>query len=81
MSTGNTVEMNIPKPYIVKSFKQVISQQKGIHPLRQQIMFNGRMLEDWHSFDEYNIQYGSTLDLVVRPGSKYIYCVSLWNML
>ena len=81
MSTGNTVEMGIPWPYIVESFKQVISQEKGIHPLCQQITFNGRVLEDGHIFDEYNIQIGSTLDLVVRPGSKYIYFVLLWNML
>ena len=81
MPTGNTVGMSIPKPYTVESFKQKISQKKGIHPLRQQIMFNGRVLEDGHSFDEYNIQIGSTLDLVFRPGSKYIYCVLLCNML
>ena len=80
MPTGNTVEMNIPKPFTVESFKQMISQQ-DIHSLHQQITFNGRVLEDGHTFDEYNIQYGSTLDLVVRPGSKYIYCVLLWNIL
>ena len=78
---GNTVGTNIPKPYTVESLKQVISEEKGIHPLRQQITFNGRVLEDGHTFDEYNVQIGSTLDLVVRPGSKYINCVSLWNML
>ena len=81
LSAGNTVEMRIPKPYTVESLKQMISQKKGIHPLRQQINFNGRVLEDGHTFDECNIQNGSTLDLVVRPGSKYIYCVLLWNML
>ena len=81
MPTGNTVEMSIPWPYTVESFKQMISKNEGIHPLRQQIMFNGRMLEDGHTFDEYNIQIGSTLDLVVRPGSKSIYCVLLWSML
>ena len=81
MPTGNTVEMSIPWPYTVESLKQMISQQKDVHSLCQQIMFNGRVLEDGHTFDEYNIQIGSTLDLVVRPGGKYIYCVLLWNML
>ena len=81
MPAGNTVVMSIPKSFTVESFKQMISQQKDIHSLRQQITFNGRMLEDGHTFDEYSIQYGSTLDLVVRPGSKSIYYVSLSNML
>ena len=77
MPAGNTVEMSIPEPYTVESFKQVISQEKGIHPLHQQIMFNARVLQDGHTFDEYNIQYRSTLDLVVNGGSKSIYCVLL----
>ena len=81
MPTGNTVEMIISEPYIVESFKQMISQEKGIHSLCQQLTFNGRVLEDGRTFDEYNIQIGSTLDLVVRPGSKSIYCVFLWSML
>ena len=81
MPTGITVEMSIPWPYTVESLKQVISQQKGIHSLRQQIMFNGRVLEGGHTLNEYNMKYRSTLDLVVRLGSEYIYCVLLWNML
>ena len=81
MPIGNTVEMSIPEPFTVKRFKQVISKNEGIHPLRQQIKFNRGMLEGGHKLMEYNIQIGSTLDLVVRPGSKYIYCVLLWNML
>ena len=81
MPAGNTVVMSIPKSFTVESFKQMISQQKDIHSLRQQITFNGRVLEDGHTFDEYNIRIGSSLDLVVRPGSKYICCVLLWNML
>ena len=81
MPTGNTVEMSIPEPFTVESLKQVISKNEGIHPLRQQTTFNGRVLEDGHKLMEYNVQIGSSLDLVVRPGSKYIYCVSLWNML
>ena len=81
MPTGNTVELNIPKPCTIESFKQVITMNKGIPPHYQQLTFEGRVLEDGHTFEEYNIQYGSTLDLVVRQGSKYIFCVSLWNML
>ena len=81
MPAGNTIEMSIPEPFTIESLKQVISKKKGIHPLRQQITFNGRVFEDGHELMEYNVQIGSSLDLVVRPGSKSIYCVLLWNML
>ena len=78
---GIIIEMSIPWPYTIESLKQVISKEKGIHLLCRLITFNGRVLEDGHKLMEYNMQYGSTLVLVVRPGSKYINCVSLWNML
>ena len=80
MPTGNTVELSIPPPYTVEITKQVIPRDEGIHPLCQQLTFNERVLEDGHTLDEYNVQYGSTLDLVIRQGGKYICCVSLYNL-
>ena len=71
--TGNTIELSIPHPYTIESVKRVISREEGIHPYCQELTFNGRVLEDGHPLDEYNVQYGSTLDLVSRQGSKYIY--------
>ena len=65
---GNAITIRICPPYVIESAKQMID---SMHPLRHQLTFNGRVLEDGHTFDEYNIQYGSTLDLVVvRQGSK-----------
>ena len=78
---GNTVKLSVPYPYITERCKQMISKDKGVPPHYQQLTFHGQVLEDGHTFEEYNIQYGSTLDLVVRQGSEYIYCVLLWNML
>ena len=83
MPTGNTVKLSIPWPYTTESCKQVISRDKGIPPHYQQLTFNGRVLEDGHSLDEYDIQYESTLDLVVRQGSKCIYlchCGTCYNL-
>lgn len=70
--TGNTVELCILPPFTTDHIKQAISKEEGMHPFRQRITFNERVLEDGHSLDEYNVQYGSTLDVVVRQGSKYI---------
>ena len=72
MPTRNIVKLDVPWPYSVEVFKQMISKDMGILPPHQQITFNGRVLEDGHRFHEYDIEEGSTLDLVVRPGSKYI---------
>ena len=71
--TGNTIDIYIPEPYTVEIAKQEISRKQGIHPHDQQLIFNAKVLEGGHTFDEYSVQYGSTLDLVVRQGSKYMY--------
>ena len=81
MSAGDTIKIGIPLPYTTESIKQEISNEEGIPPLRQQLTFNGRVLEDGHKLMEYSVQYGSTLDLVVKPGSKYNCCMLLWNVL
>ena len=80
MPTGNTIKVYVPETYTVKSLKQVISKKRGMHPLCQQLTFNGRVLEDRHSLVEC-MKCGSKVDLMVRQGSKYIYCVSLLNTL
>ena len=72
MPTGNTIELSVSFPNTTERVKQVIFNKEGIHPYCQQLTFNGRVLEDEHTFDEYNVELGSTLDLVVRPGSKYM---------
>ena len=73
MPTGTTIQLSIPPPCTIESFKKEIFKEEDVHPLRQQLTFNGRVLEDGHIIDNYNVQEGSTLDLVVRPGSKYMY--------
>ena len=72
MPTGKTIELDVPHSYTAERVKQMISNVGGIHPYYQQLTFNGRVLEDEHTFDVYN-ECGSTLDLVIRPGSKYMY--------
>ena len=70
--TGNIVVLCILPPFTTEHIKEVISREEGIHRVRQQITFEGKVLEDGHSLDEYNIDYESTLDLVVRQGSKHL---------
>lgn len=71
MPTGNIIELRVPEPYTTKSAKQEITRKEGISAQFQQLTFNGKVLEDGHTFDEYNILYGSTLYLVDKAGSKH----------
>ena len=72
MPTRQTIGFSIFSPYTIESVKYTISTREGIPPHCQQLTFTGRVLKDGHTLDDYNIQDGSTLDLVVR-GSKYMY--------
>ena len=69
LPTGNTIELYIPEPFTIDSIKRMVTQKDTpAHYL--QLKFEGRVLEDGHTLDEYGIKYESTLDLVVREGSK-----------
>ena len=72
MPTGRTIELGVSYPCTTEKVKHVIYKEEGMHPYCQQLTFNGRMLEDGYTFDEYNVEDGSTLDLVIRPESKYM---------
>ena len=72
MPTGKTIKLSISDPYTIESVKQEISKEEGIPPHCQQLTFAGRVLEDGHTLNYYNIEYESTIDLVVRQRSKYM---------
>ena len=57
MPTGKTIELPIPHPYTIESIKQEISNEEGIPPHCQQLTFTGRVLEDGHTLNDYDIEY------------------------
>ena len=73
MPTGKTIEVMIYPPYTIESVKQKIHYEEGIPPHCQQLTFTGRVLKDGHTLNDYDIEYGSTIELSVRHGSKYMY--------
>ena len=70
MPMGKTLQLNLHHPYPIKSVKQEIFRREGIPPHCQQLSLSGRVVEDGHTLIDYNIQYESTLDLVVKQGNK-----------
>jgi hypothetical protein len=64
--TGKDLYIEIPISGIVEQLKEIIYDKEGIPPDQQRIVFKGAQLEDPRSFDEYNIEEGNTLHLVLR---------------
>jgi hypothetical protein len=71
MPTGNTIGLSTSEPFAIDSIRQVFSQNEGIPQHYLQLKFEGSLLEDGHTLDKYGVEYESTLDLMVRKGSKY----------
>ena len=76
MPSGKTIKVYISHPYTIDKVRQRISRREDIPPYYQQLTFTGRVLEDGYALTDYNIQYGSKLDLMVN-GSKYIHVLIL----
>ena len=71
LPTGNTIELYISEPFAIDSIRRVVTQQDTPQAHYLQLKFGGRVLEDGHTLDEYGVEYESTLELVVRKGSKF----------
>ena len=68
-----TIRLSIYPPYTIESVKQEITKKEDIPPHCQQLTFTGRVLEDGHTLHDYNIEFGSTIDLLARGRSKSCY--------
>lgn len=66
-TTGETFSIDTVGPQqTIEQLKLLIEQRNGIHPDRQRIVFNGKLLSDAATVEESGIQDGSTINLVYR---------------
>jgi ubiquitin/uncharacterized protein YegL len=64
--TGKDIHIEIPRSGTIEQLKCAIQDKEGIPPNQQRLIFKGAQVEDHMSLDDYNVEEGSTLHLVLR---------------
>lgn len=63
--TGNQTEIDIDPTDTIWRIKERVEEKAGIDPKQQRLIFGGRQLADERPANEYNIEGGSVLHLVI----------------
>ena len=63
---GMTITLTVKAYGTIENIKCKLQDEEGIPPDQQRLFFNGKELEDKHTFSYYNFQKESTIHLVLR---------------
>ncbi|KAL6442180.1 hypothetical protein ACFW04_002458 [Cataglyphis niger] len=68
------IEIDIEPTDKVERIKERVEEKEGIPPQQQRLIFSGKQMNDEKTAQDYKVQGGSVLHLVLalRGGCKYI---------
>ncbi|PHH67245.1 hypothetical protein CDD81_3014 [Ophiocordyceps australis] len=71
--TGKEIELDIEMDYKVSQIKEKVEEKEGIPPVQQRLIFGGKQMADDKTAQEYSLQAGDTLHLVLalRGGTLF----------
>ena len=64
--TGKTITLEVYPNYTIELLKQIINEKENIRADDQRLVFSGRQLSDNLTLSQYNIEKGSTIQLILR---------------
>jgi ubiquitin len=64
--TGKTITIEMEQSDNIATMKQKIMDKEGIGVEQQRLIFAGKQLEDTRTLQDYSLQEGNTVHLVLR---------------
>jgi hypothetical protein len=66
MLSGKTITLDCESTDTIGSLKSKVEDKEGIKATDQRYVYGGKNLQDQNTLSDYNIQQGSTLNLVLH---------------